>query len=240
MRIKLIAVLLLALQLSSCKKEVDYDRYFHSSYRFHLWKELELNNWRFDFMGTRKDNSQYPGLFQYVFDRDHQGTAGMQTTGIIENMDFVLFQIGIPDIVLMGIGGNDLLKGKSVPHIISNIETIIKKLQLYNPDVVVFLEQIAPAKPNNSNQTLLKSLDLFNSEIKTLCTNMSNGKSKVIAVDMYSNWQESYFSDDIHYNVLGAREVATNYFNSITSNLSPNKYYKILPIGDSRVEGNQP
>ena len=57
-----------------------------------------------------------------------------------------------------------------------------------------------------------------------------------------TNFDESYLADDVHYNELGAKFIADIYFLGIQSEYSSTNLsdLKILPLGDSRVEGNRP
>ena len=76
----------------------------------------------------------------------------------------------------------------------------------------------------------------------TIADSLTNSSSKVIALDMNSNFNESYLADDVHYNQLGAKFIADIYFAGIQSEFSSTNLsdIKILPLGDSRVEGNRP
>jgi hypothetical protein len=57
---------------------------------------------------------------------------------------------------------------------------------------------------------------------------------------MNTNFNESYLADDVHYNELGAKFIADIYFNGIQSEFASSTPINILPLGDSRVEGNRP
>ena len=50
---------------------------------------------------------------------------------------------------------------------------------------------------------------------------------------------ESYLVDDVHYNEVGAKFIADKYFSGIQEHFTSSHFIKILPIGDSRVEGNR-
>ena len=70
---------------------------------------------------------------------------------------------------------------------------------------------------------------------------LTTNTSKVIALDMNTNFNESYLADDVHYNEAGAKFIADIYFGGIQSEYPSNStLIKILPLGDSRVEGNRP
>jgi lysophospholipase L1-like esterase len=39
----------------------------------------------------------------------------------------------------------------------------------------------------------------------------------VVPVNMFDDWKDEYFADDVHYNAEGAKEVARRYFQVIDS-----------------------
>ncbi|WP_417612187.1 SGNH/GDSL hydrolase family protein [Owenweeksia hongkongensis] len=224
--------------LSACDKKNKHSIAEHESYRFYLWQLLNANNWDFDFIGTHHDNYFYPGFRGVLFDRDHEGISGIQTVGVLNHMDFVLDHIPKPDVVLLGIGGNDLASGsRGVEETVDNIKEIINRFQAVNPNVVILVEQIAPIKESEESIALVDKLIEFNNLIAQLPISESTSRSKVISVDMFSNWSNQNFADDVHYNTRGAQEVAFRYYIEIVKHLNFENHYRILPIGDSRVEG---
>ena len=90
--------------------------------------------------------------------------------------------------------------------------------------------------------SLTININDFNSQIVTIADSLTNSSSKVIALDMNSNFNESFLADDVHYNQEGAKFIADIYFAGIQSEFSSTNLsdIKILPLGDSRVEGNRP
>lgn len=182
------------------------------SYRYYLWDLLVHAGFNFDFIGTQNDNTNYPPTNSRFFDPDHQGIGGFRTTNVLANIDDVADTVDKPDIVLLGIGGNDLIHGTSVEEVVENIKIIIIKLRLINPKVTILLEQIAPANSNlmTSSNTII--YNDFITEIGNLATSINTSHSKVIAVDMSSNWSDSYLADNLHYNHQGAKEVGLRYY----------------------------
>lgn len=71
------------------------------------------------------------------------GVSGETTRGNLERADFVRKQN--PDLVLLGIGGNDALRSLPITDAKENIRTTVQKLQSgENPPQVVLLQMIAP------------------------------------------------------------------------------------------------
>ena len=234
----IIFLLGLLIQFVSCKKGDD-DGY--ESYRYELWKKCISNNYTIDFVGMQYDDGNYLEFNGYSFDRDHEGIGGIETEGVLDNIDEVLQQVNDFNIVLLCIGGNDLLNGIDDPQTaIDNIHLIIDAIQNAHPDVTIFIEKIAPGNNEIMTPEFQLKLDEFNQLIAALAPIQTNANSNVIAVDMYTGFTENLLADDVHYNQEGALFIAERYFNAISSSFSSNATLNILPLGDSRVEGARP
>ena len=240
-KISLSYALFLLIIISSCKKHNEQENDSYESYRYELWKNLIDNNYNFDFIGREKDYGTYPLYAGLEFDNDHEGSGGFESEDVLANIDEILTTIASPDIVLLSIGGNDLLDGGNPPsEPIANIVELVGKLQTHNSNITIFLERIAPANNETMTSSLTNKLNDFNSQIVTIANSLTSNTSKVIALDMNTNFNESYLADDVHYNELGAKFIADIYFNGIQSEFASSTPINILPLGDSRVEGNRP
>ena len=240
-KISLSYALFLLIIISSCKKHNEQENEYYESYRYELWKNLIDNNYNFDFIGREKDYGTYPLYAGLEFDNDHEGSGGFESEDVLANIDEILTTIASPDIVLLSIGGNDLLDGGNPPsEPIANIVELVGKLQTHNSNITIFLERIAPANNETMTSSLTNKLNDFNSLIVTIANSLTTNTSKVIALDMNTNFNESYLADDVHYNELGAKFIADIYFNGIQSEFASSTSINILPLGDSRVEGNRP
>jgi lysophospholipase L1-like esterase len=88
--------------------------------------------------------------------------------------------------------------------------------------------------------SLTTNLNDFNSQIVSIANTLTTNTSKVISLDMNTNFNESYLADDVHYNEAGAKFIADIYFDGIQSEYASSSSINILPLGASRVEGNRP
>jgi len=203
---------ILCLGDSRVQGDTDFD-----SYRYELWKDLLDCNWNFDLVGTISDPLSYPSYQNTTFDPDHQGIGGHTTSNILQELPEVISSIGSTDFVLLGIGGNDIMETGTagVSSAISNINSIIDLLQANNPNVIVLLEQIAPALSTEMTPELTTAINSLNSQISVVAANQTNGSSQVIIVDMHTGWQDSYLADDVHYNSTGAAVVAARYSDAL-------------------------
>lgn len=184
------------------------------SYRYELWKKLLGLQREFDLIGPFKDDVGFPNFNGKAFDNDHGGVGGDTTLGIIERYTEAKAN-GIPDIVLLGIGGNDITGGATVAEVVANMGRIIDLIYTDNPSAVVLVEIIAGANPNSSlGQSLNGLVNQFGAQLIVLAQQKSTSTFKVIPVDMNTNFTNnaSYYADQVHYSQLGAREIADRYF----------------------------
>ena len=222
----------------SCKKDSDAEGY--ESYRYELWKKCVQNNFQIDFIGQQFDDGTYPNFMGVSFDRDHEGIGGIESEGVLNNIEEVLLQTNDLDAVLLCVGGNDLLGGDDPQTVIDNIALIIDEIKNRFPNIIIFLEQIAPGNNETMTNDLSLKLSEFNDLIYQTATAYSNQNTSVIVVDMNTNFTVNLLADDVHYNQDGAVFVAEQYFSSISTVFTSQDSLKILPLGDSRVEGARP
>ena len=115
----------------------------YESFRYELWKLLVDSNKEFDYIGTNRDDADYPNYMNQDFDIDHEGYGGFTSEQILEELETTL-QYDIPDIVLLSSpGGNDALNGMSYDNAVDNVNAIIDALQAANPNVTIVIEQLA-------------------------------------------------------------------------------------------------
>jgi len=123
---------------------VEGERPNFESYRYELWKKLIDNNFTFDFIGTKSDNSKYPSFKDFNFDIDDEGRGAWISGDILEGLESFLKQTGSPGFVLLSSpGGNDALEGLSYSDAVSNLNSIIDFIQNNNPNITIIIEQLA-------------------------------------------------------------------------------------------------
>jgi len=191
----------------------------YESYRYELWQNLVSNNWEFDLIGAFTDNATYPTFMNLEFDRDHNGTIGITTQGILNTLPGQLASLDA-DVVLLGVGGNDLLGFASIAQIETNLNQIIDLLKADNNQVIIFIEQIAPLRSDLMSVTFTNIFNDFNDMIVDVANAQNSSTSPVFVVDIMSNWSDDYFADTLHYNEAGAKEVADRYFIAMDNNIT--------------------
>ena len=191
----------------------------YESFRYELWKDLVDGGYTFDFIGQQSDDGSYSAYKSKNFDRDHEGYGGATSQDLRNGIDGIL-QNDIPDLVLFSSpGGNNALEGLSYNQAVANINAIIDALQTANPKVTILIEQMAPGKSSFMTSELKDYLERIQSEVLQIASTQSTSQSKVIAVDMFTGFNDAFLADDIHYNQAGAQFVAERYYHVLSQEL---------------------
>jgi lysophospholipase L1-like esterase len=193
---------------------VEGARPVYESFRYELWKDLIDGGWTFDFIGTKSDNASYPSFNSENFDIDHEGRGGWTSGQILSGLESWLNETGAPDIVLFSSpGGNDALEELPYENVVQNINEIIDILQANNPNVTIIIEQMAPSRTDVMTSDLTGYFDQMQEDVLNIANNQSTSTSQVIAVDMFTGFNDSLLADDVHYNKTGAEFIANRYYN---------------------------
>ncbi len=133
----------------------------------------------------------------------NSGVSGETTRGNLERALFIRSQN--PDIVLLGIGGNDALRALPLAAIEENIRETIGILQDgEKPPVIVLLQMQSPL---NAGREYKRSFDSIYEEIAT-------GKGLLlvpfITADLFLD-ADNKLPDGIHYNQVGYSKVVKQY-----------------------------
>lgn len=189
-------------------------RPYFESFRYELWKDLQENDWTFDFIGTRSDGASYPTFKGDSFDVDHEGRGGFTSGEILQGLNDWLSQTGPPDIVLFSSpGGNDILNGLDYNQTLSNVNAIIDALQSNNPNVTIVIEQPAQGRSDYMTVEFSNAFNQMRLDVLTIANQQTTPTSQVISVDMFTGFNDTHLADEVHYNEAGAEFIATRYYN---------------------------
>jgi len=201
---------------------VDGARPEYESYRYELWKLLVEGNIEFDFIGTNRDDANYPDFMGLSFDRDHEGRGGINSSEIRAEINGWLRESGVPDIVLFSSpGGNDDLSVISYEGVLENINAIVDAIQAINPNATIIIEQAAPPMTGEQTSEFLANYNRIIADVVRIAEQQSTSTSKVLTVDMATGFTDAMLADDVHYNALGAQFIAQQYFSVLQGILEP-------------------
>jgi lysophospholipase L1-like esterase len=181
-----------------------------TTWRRHLWQDLQAEDWTFDFVGTNLDGPNCGAGQSY--DRDHDGYGGITAETFLEEMDAVLPAID-PDTLLLMIGGNDIETTPDFGVIMERIRGIVEKARLKNPALFIHLGMYGYVDVEISDATL----DTFADRLKVLANSLESTVSPVAFVDHRIGWVEAtdLDADLFHPSPAGMEKIAANWLRSI-------------------------
>lgn len=207
----------------------------YSSYRCYLDHSLHAAGIPFIYAGTQdtnwSGNNPLCGNPLTSYDVHHEGHSGAMAWDFLHpnnwgapyiyTLDNILGQkipgknTPIPDMVLMHLGTNDLIKGHSTDQIKSDLEALIDVFRNYNPKVIILVAQIIPcniapyiAQCNN--------IPALNAVIPSIATDKNTADSPVLIVDQYTGFSVSGdLFDGIHPNSSGDQKIAARWMATI-------------------------
>ncbi|WP_019505716.1 GDSL-type esterase/lipase family protein [Pleurocapsa sp. PCC 7319] len=180
----------------------------HDSYRRPLWQKLNeagFNN--IDFVGSLQEN-QGGSNPNPDFDLDHEGHWGWRTDEILNQLDGWVASAQ-PDVAFIHLGTNDILQGQSADSTIDELGEVIDVFRANNPNIVIFLAQIIPARRNDDEREKL------NQQISILAAEKSQVDSPIVVVDQSSGFNlrdDTY--DSVHPNSRGENKFADQWLAS--------------------------
>lgn len=187
----------------------------YSSYRSPLWQLLSQAGCSVDFVGSRRGVSEGSRDSEEAepknrdFDQDHEGHWDYKADEVADRLDGWA-RSGNPDIVLLHLGTNDLLRDNEVDSTIADLGEVIDILQRVNPRVAIFLAQVIPAKPEPDLVTE------FNGKIPALAAGKHTPLHPVVVVDHFSGFSVNGDTfDGIHPNTAGEVKMADRWMNGL-------------------------
>ncbi len=96
---------------------------------------------------------------------------------------------------------------------VANINEVIDALQSANPDVTMIIEQLAPGRSDLMTPELTTYFSRLQQEALVIASEKTTQTSRVMAVDMFTGFKDSFLADEVHYNEQGASFIAQRYYN---------------------------
>ena len=215
-------------------------------FRGYLFQKLFANNFDVDFVGVKQEQPENGG------DPDNSGFGGYLVgpgkssadiwdpngkANIYENLDsgFNLMSVE-SDIIILEIGINDFLRNLDSnynPNIDGavRLDSLIKKIFEYKPNVILFVSSITPAAYDTHIG------DLWNSQLPNIVNKYVLQGKKCYLADLRNNisWDinNDISADQLHPSASGYSKIADCYYNTL------NPILKKLSIHDSNFSKEQ-
>jgi serralysin len=177
-------------------------------YRYFLWQLLKASGLKPSFLGTVESGSgDFPN-------RRHEGHGGYTTVDILSEMGDWQKRVR-PDIVLIMIGTNDIIKEIPVDMIRNNIRSIMERILSGEPRARICLASIPPI---NRFGYCAEEVIRLNVEIRTLAESSPLFEKQVFYADAFSviSFADLYY-DGLHIQPggRGYRKMAELFYNTI-------------------------
>ena len=76
---------------------------------------------------------------------------------------------------------------------------------------------MAPGRSDIMTPELTDFFDQMQSEVLNIAVNQTTATSQVIAIDMFTGFNDGLLADDVHYNEAGAEFIANRYYNVLVN-----------------------
>jgi hypothetical protein len=186
-------------------------------YRTRLYSDLQNAAYSFTFVGTSTDNPS--SLLSQLGQTHHQGHFGYRLDQIANNLDgndgsngnkggFWFHRFAPPNIILLFIGGNDILQNFQTSTLATRLDKLIGQIVAAGPHSLLFVSNLysPPALDATQNQ-LLQS---YNTQIRDVIVPKYESLGDDVAfVDQASNFVDTngnrihFGSDNIHPDQAG-------------------------------------
>ncbi|RPA78998.1 SGNH hydrolase [Ascobolus immersus RN42] len=182
-------------------------------WRSYLWNSLgEQTTQNLEFIGT---NSNWPvdNCPGSIYDMRNEGHHSKTSGEMARLLPFLLEQNvrlnnGVPDIVMMHLGTNDVAQKVPTFATVQALDSIVDTLRERNPNVIVLVAKIIPLKDDNRQSLVLK----LNAAIEPWAQQKDTLQSPVLVVDQYTGFDtrtDSY--DGCHPTENGDTKIAKNW-----------------------------
>jgi lysophospholipase L1-like esterase len=184
------------------------------AYRDDLWQLFENNsdntNFSVDFVGPNATGPQ-------GFDRDHAGFSGWKIAEIDSAVDGWLNDAQ-PDMVLLEIGTNDILREDNISQAPSRLNKLIDNITNQLPNTQLLVSSIPPISRTESQKQ--QAIE-FNSHIPGIVDSKAAQGKNVSFVDIFSALTPDDLQDGIHPTVEGYSKIADVWYDAILDKNKP-------------------
>ncbi len=179
------------------------------TYRDDLKQSLSSDGFNVDFVGPSAD-----GFFA---DNQHAARGGWKIDDISNNISGRLSTYQ-PDMVLLMIGTNDIVKQDRVDSAPERLSSLIDQITDHSPQTQLLVASIAPMDISAEHEITAQTLPLvseFNAELQNIVTTQANQGKNVGFVDVFSALTTDDLQDGLHPTTDGYAKVADAWYEAI-------------------------
>ncbi|PIG90435.1 hypothetical protein CSQ79_26670 [Gloeocapsopsis sp. IPPAS B-1203] len=180
------------------------------TYRIQLWKNLGADNLSVDFVGSQFNGPPSLG------DKNHEGRGGWTIDQIAGLVDRGIIKTYQPQIVLLMIGTNDVLRSNSLNTIAGDLSSLIDRISNESSSTRIFVSSIAPIDPAAKGTTLSNLAKNFNALLPDLVRDKVAQGKKVTYINAGGSLNfNDLVSDGFHPNVTGYNKIGNAWYDTL-------------------------
>ena len=176
----------------------------HASYRRPLWQSLKALGANVDFVGSMDDNNTGPPPFD-DYDWDNEGHGGYTADELAGRLEAWILEYEVPDIVLLHIGTNDLLRDDTTASVLADIDRLLAIIRGRNPNAIIVLAQII----GMTTQSFTDKARMLNAAMPAFVASRTTTASPLYLVDQMAGFAPATMTyDGTHPNEEGEAVIA--------------------------------
>lgn len=180
------------------------------TYRIQLWQNLRANNLSVDFVGSQFNGPPSLG------DKNHEGHGGWTIDQIAGLVDQGIIKTYQPQIILLMIGTNDVLRNNSLSAIYGDLSNLINRISQESSKTQIFVSSIAPIDPALRGTTRANLARNFNAALPDFVSEkVAQGKNVTYVNAGGSIDLADLVSDGVHPQVTGYNKIGKAWYNTL-------------------------
>ena len=180
------------------------------AYRIQLWNKFVADGFNVDFVG-----SQYNGS-RNLDDKEHEGHPGWTINQINTLVDDGLLRTYQPDLILLMIGTNDILRRDTTSTLETELSQLIDDLTEKSPNAHLLVSSIAPLDSSIKSKTKADIVTAYNNLIPELVTKKAAQGQQITYVNAGGILSvQDLVSDGIHPTATGYNRLGKSWYDAI-------------------------
>lgn len=180
------------------------------TYRIQLWKNLGADNLSVDFVGSQFNGPPSLG------DKNHEGRGGWTIDQITSLVDRGIIKTYQPQMVLLMIGTNDVLRSNSLNTIAGDLSNLIDRISQDSSNTRIFVSSIAPIDPASKGTTRANLAKDFNALLPDFVKDKVAQGRKVTYVNAGGSLNlNDLVPDGVHPNVAGYNKIGDAWYDTL-------------------------
>ena len=180
------------------------------AYRIQLWNRFISDSLNVDFVGSKSNGPSTLG------DKHHEGHPGWtinQITTLVDNGLLFTYQ---PDVVLLMIGTNDILRNDNISTLKTELSQLIDKITTGLPNANLVVSSIAPLEPSIKGTGRANVVKAYNEVIPQLVKEkVAQGQQITYANAGGSLSLDDLVADGIHPNAAGHDKLGNAWYKNL-------------------------